>query len=64
MCVCVKHVTVCCCFVLLLLSISIRASGAVRIYRAGAGHHFRQSFCIIFEVCIRFNNSLCKGIIN
>ncbi len=31
MCVCVQHVTVCCCFVLLLLGISIRASGPVRI---------------------------------
>ncbi len=72
MCVCVKHVIVGCCFVLLLLGTSIRASGPVRIYRAGARAiiSVSQSFFILFfpplflEVCMRFNNSLCKGIIN
>ncbi len=42
MCVCVKHVIVGCCFVSLLLGTSIRASGPVRIYRAGAGHHLQS----------------------
>ncbi len=48
MCVCIKHVIVGCCFVSLLLGTSIRASGPVRIYRAGASHHFSQSFFALF----------------
>ncbi len=41
MCVCVKHVIVGCCFVLLLLGTSM-ASASVRIYKACAGHHFQS----------------------
>ncbi len=43
MCICIKHVIVGFCFVSLLLGTSTRASAPVRMYRAGAGHHFSQS---------------------
>ncbi len=64
MCVCVKHVIVGCCFVSLFLGTSIWASEPVRICGQVQAIIFSQSFCIILEVCIRFNNSFCKWIIN
>ncbi len=54
MCVCVKHVVDGCCFVSLLLGTSIRASGHITIYWAGAGYHFQS---VIFALFL-------KGIIN
>ncbi len=69
MCACVKHVSVDCCFVSLLLGTSIKATLSVRIYWEGAEVIIFQSVffffcCIILEDCIRFSNAVCNEIIN
>ncbi len=55
MCVCVKHVTVSCCFMSLLLGTSTRASVQLGYIGQVQDHHFSVSFFFfsILEVCIR-----------